>query len=47
MAQTWQTGGCPVSARLSGTVLSLPLHPYLTAGRQARVIDAVRAGGAR
>jgi dTDP-4-amino-4,6-dideoxygalactose transaminase len=36
-------GTLPVSERLSGEVLSLPMHPYLDAATQARVIDAVRA----
>jgi len=35
-------GGCPVSERLSEAVLSLPMHPYLEAADQDRVIAAVR-----
>lgn len=35
--------GLPVSERLSGTVLSLPMHPYLGKADQDRVISAVRA----
>jgi dTDP-4-amino-4,6-dideoxygalactose transaminase len=31
----------PVSARLSDTVVSLPLHPYLEIGTQDRIIAAV------
>ncbi|MGE0254678.1 MAG: DegT/DnrJ/EryC1/StrS family aminotransferase [Alphaproteobacteria bacterium] len=34
-------GGCPVSDRLAGTVLSLPMHPYLTAAHQQRIADAL------
>lgn len=33
--------GLPVSERLSETVLSLPMHPYLTEGDQARVIESL------
>lgn len=35
-------GGAPVSERLCGEVLSLPMHPYLKAAVQDRIIDAVR-----
>ncbi len=35
------TGGLPVSSRLPGEVLSLPMHPYLTHAQQDRVISAV------
>jgi dTDP-4-amino-4,6-dideoxygalactose transaminase len=31
-----------VSERLAGEVLSLPMHPYLDATTQDRIIDAVR-----
>jgi dTDP-4-amino-4,6-dideoxygalactose transaminase len=34
-------GGLPVSERLAGEVLSLPMHPWLPAADQERVIDAV------
>jgi dTDP-4-amino-4,6-dideoxygalactose transaminase len=34
--------GVPVAERLSDEVLSLPMHPYLEATTQARVIDALR-----
>ncbi|HLB80885.1 MAG TPA: DegT/DnrJ/EryC1/StrS family aminotransferase, partial [Dongiaceae bacterium] len=34
-------GGLPVSERLAGRVLSLPLHAYLDAAAQDRVIDAL------
>jgi dTDP-4-amino-4,6-dideoxygalactose transaminase len=34
--------GLPVSEALCREVLSLPMHPYLTEGQQARIIDAVR-----
>lgn len=35
-------GGLPVAEAVSQRVLSLPVHPYLTEGAQARVIDAFR-----
>lgn len=35
---------CPVSERLAQTVISLPMHPYLSEADQERVIAAVRAG---
>ncbi|MDR2613345.1 MAG: DegT/DnrJ/EryC1/StrS family aminotransferase [Deltaproteobacteria bacterium] len=35
-------GDCPVAERLSGEVLSLPMHPYLEAGIQGRVAEALR-----
>ena len=34
-------GGLPVSDRLAGEVLSLPMHPYLGAEDQARIIAAL------
>lgn len=34
--------GLPVSERLAGEVLSLPMHPYLDAPVQDRIIEAVR-----
>lgn len=36
-------GGVPVSEKLSGQVLSLPMHPYLTEQAQDRIIAAVRS----
>ncbi|MGO3933956.1 DegT/DnrJ/EryC1/StrS family aminotransferase [Rhodopseudomonas pseudopalustris] len=36
-------GGLPVSEKLSTEVISLPMHAYLDAPTQQRVIDAVRA----
>ncbi|MCH8187374.1 MAG: DegT/DnrJ/EryC1/StrS aminotransferase family protein [Proteobacteria bacterium] len=36
-------GGLPVSEELSGRVLSLPMHPYLEAATQDRIIASVRA----
>jgi dTDP-4-amino-4,6-dideoxygalactose transaminase len=36
-------GGVPVAERLSRQVVSLPMHPYLDAASQARVIAAVRS----
>lgn len=35
--------GCPVSEWLARRVISLPMHPYLEAAQQDRVIDAVTA----
>lgn len=35
-------GGLPVCEELAGRVLSLPMHPYLTAEVQDRVIEVVR-----
>jgi dTDP-4-amino-4,6-dideoxygalactose transaminase len=35
-------GGVPVSEQLSGEVISLPMHAYLEAPVQDRIIDAVR-----
>ena len=35
--------GLPVSERLAGEVLSLPMHPYLAEAVQDRVVDALRA----
>jgi dTDP-4-amino-4,6-dideoxygalactose transaminase len=37
-------GGLKVSEKLSDEVISLPMHPYLEAPVQDRVIDAVRQG---
>jgi len=34
--------GLPVSERLAGEVLSLPMHPYLKEADQAMIIDAVK-----
>jgi len=38
--------GLPVSEQLSQTVVSLPMHPYLEAGDQSRIIDAVTRAAA-
>ncbi len=35
-------GGLPVTDEKAGRVLSLPMHPYLTAADQDRIIEAVR-----
>ncbi len=35
--------GLPVSERLAGEVLSLPMHPYLDEGTQDRVVESLRA----
>jgi UDP-2-acetamido-2-deoxy-ribo-hexuluronate aminotransferase len=35
--------GLPISDRLAGEVLSLPMHPYLDDATQDRIVDAVRA----
>ena len=40
-------GGCPVAEELARRVVSLPMHPYLGAEAQARVIEAVRGALAR
>jgi dTDP-4-amino-4,6-dideoxygalactose transaminase len=37
------SGPCPVARDLAGSVLSLPMHPYLTADEQQRIADAVLA----
>ena len=37
-------GGTPVSTRLAQDVVSLPMHPYLDAATQDRIVEAVRAG---
>jgi len=36
-------GGCPVSESLAESVLSLPMHPYLTDADQERIIATIRA----
>ena len=36
--------GAPVAERLSGRVLSLPMHPYLDEAAQGRVVEALRTG---
>jgi dTDP-4-amino-4,6-dideoxygalactose transaminase len=38
-------GRLPATDRLSETVLSLPMHPYLTADSQQRIADALKTGG--
>ena len=35
-------GGLPVSEQLAGEVISLPMHAYLDAATQGRIIEAVR-----
>src|SRR5205085_12535389 len=35
-------GGLPVSERVSGDVISLPMHAYLDEATQQRIIEAVR-----
>jgi dTDP-4-amino-4,6-dideoxygalactose transaminase len=35
-------GGCAVSERLAAEVISLPMHAYLDAATQQRIIDALR-----
>ena len=35
-------GGCPVSERLAGEVLRLPMHPYLDSAAQERIAEALR-----
>jgi dTDP-4-amino-4,6-dideoxygalactose transaminase len=39
--------GLPVSERLAGEVISLPMHPYLEEPVQDRIIDAIRRSLAR
>ncbi|RYN89579.1 hypothetical protein AA0119_g8852 [Alternaria tenuissima] len=36
-------GGCPVAKRVVGTILSLPIHPYLSTAIQDRIISAVNS----
>lgn len=38
----YEVGSFPVAERAAGRVLSLPMHPYLTAEDQVRICDAVR-----
>jgi dTDP-4-amino-4,6-dideoxygalactose transaminase len=40
-------GGAPVSERLAGEVISLPMHAYLDDATQDRIITAVRRALAR
>ncbi|MGB1876477.1 MAG: DegT/DnrJ/EryC1/StrS family aminotransferase, partial [Rhodospirillaceae bacterium] len=35
--------GLPVTEQLAAQVVSLPMHPYLEADAQTRIISAVRA----
>ncbi len=35
--------GLPVSERLAQEVLSLPMHPYLDAQTQGRIVETLRA----
>jgi dTDP-4-amino-4,6-dideoxygalactose transaminase len=37
-------GSHPVTERAAGAILSLPLHPGITAAQQERVVDALRLG---
>ena len=37
------SGGTPVSEELAETVLSLPMHPYLKASEQEKIISAVNS----
>lgn len=37
------TGGVPVAERLAGSVISLPMHPYLNEADQDRIIEAVQS----
>ena len=38
----WADGGLPVSEALAQQVISLPMHPYLDAPTQDRIVNAVR-----
>ena len=40
-------GGLPVTEAKSATVMSLPMHPYLTADDQDQVISAIRSYAGR
>jgi dTDP-4-amino-4,6-dideoxygalactose transaminase len=40
-------GALPVSERLAEQVLSLPMHPYLTGGEQAQIVEALEKALAR
>ena len=40
-------GGLPVTEAKSATVMSLPMHPYLTADDQDQVISAIRSHAGR
>lgn len=37
----WAGSSCPVAERLSMTVLSLPIHPYLCTSDQARILNSL------
>jgi UDP-2-acetamido-2-deoxy-ribo-hexuluronate aminotransferase len=39
----WKRGSFPVAERAAERVLSLPMHPYLTAEQVERVSEAVKA----
>ena len=38
----YRQGSMPVSEGLSKTILSLPMHPYLTQDDQKKIIEAVK-----
>jgi len=42
MSAGWESASFPVSERLAREVISLPMHPYLDAATQDRVVAAVR-----
>lgn len=42
-AAGWENASFPVSERLAREVISLPMHPYLDAATQDRIVAAVRA----
>jgi UDP-2-acetamido-2-deoxy-ribo-hexuluronate aminotransferase len=42
-AAGWQGVSFPVAERLAREVISLPMHPYLDAATQDRIVAAVRA----
>ncbi|MGD9826241.1 aminotransferase class I/II-fold pyridoxal phosphate-dependent enzyme [Desulfobacter sp.] len=41
----YQAGDFPVSENLSRCIFSLPMHPYLTAEEQVRVVEVLMSGG--
>jgi len=40
-----RSGDFPISERIASEIFSLPMHPYLSAGDQDRIVDAVRRCG--
>ncbi len=44
-AQGYRKGDFPVSEECADRIFSLPIHPYLSAGEQSRVVDIVKQTG--